>query len=229
MRRLWNPIAVMLTVLTSATYASAGPIQLRFNVDIYMECTSTGCVDPDATFPVTLTFDGDLARIVVSSAGWITHYHGQPSFSDIPLARPAVDPGAVPINDFTVNVNVPRTDVGTGWQHIAEAKEVDLLLGTAFDYYWSTSLRAQSELSDTAEPLTLDSLIATFRDRPTFFNYSYGGVSRDGGGFSAGGVSYVGRAVLEEVSSPAAVPEPSTLLLTGSLLAVLAIRRRRSR
>jgi hypothetical protein len=158
-----------------------------------------------------------------------SRFYGVPTFSDIPLPRPAVPPNAISSGVDTATHSLVFIDDQLGWRHIAHARTDVQLVTPAATYHWGTSL---FRIEDNASPF-LDLSAAAMAEflgsnrGSGFFLHNYVGVLPGGGGNTPDSFSYQGT-VTADAAAP--VPEPSTLLLIGSgLLAALERRRLASR
>ena len=204
------------SLLAIAPAASADPITLRYEVTVSHRADPPFSpnrpfvrIDP-ISFPLSMTFDGDLISHNVTlpddpsdpnaQSHWVTNF-GPASFSSVPL--PA-DPGAGSGNTAVFNSIV-------GGQPLQTARATQQV-GSGSMQVVAPGLRPPLAAGEFG---TLDTFLRAMNSSNLEFFFA---------GAGAAGPFFFGRA--DAVDTAAPVPEPATMTLLGAAVAVAALRRR---
>ena len=221
------PVAAVLVVLCSAAATRAEPIVATYQVQVTEQRTPssnfTWSPFPSQQFTLSMTFDPAL--VSAAGTGWT---YGPASFSPVPLpapAPPARESLAREGSTFHGRFEQDQLEMS---DLFASAGQHESHTGAEWRYARHTGLISQVFIGDAAVPFTAETFPAHLvLDSPFNFNYwvilspvtPSGGLSQR--------VDYRGFATLLEVSSADPVPDPATVVLVGSGLAMLARRRNR--
>ena len=210
-------------VVSCGHTAFADPITLVYNIQITHRCRPNDCGPfSGPAFPLRMTFDSGVTERF-DSLTQHAQFYGPPTFSAVPLERPAIPTTASNLS-FTLEL---AAQFDNGWLHRAAAEELFRVVTPELFTDWSLLLIKSEEALSSPPPLSAQ-IMAAFLGAPatldaTLFSYSYiaFGINREFDDF----ISYGGVASLAEQQSP--VPEPTTLVLAGAALAATWHRQRR--
>jgi hypothetical protein len=218
--------SVVLLLTPIAAYAD--PITFRYRIDVTSRCTASfeggglECLPFSATFPLSMRFE-PIATAVTESENSARRWYAAPSFSAIPLERPDVFLGADVAGYTAQGWTTGRDEPGPQeWQVFADALQQAILLDGDREYLWFTRLNGvayEPELPGLT-PESLGAILGTADS--TQFEYQFSVRDRPSGVYSDL-LLYVGTVALED--TPAAVPEPTSMLLLASGLAFIGIQR----
>jgi PEP-CTERM motif len=227
MRHAAHTLAVLVAalVLGPGSKAEADPIRVTYRVDVTDRCTFANnaevCRAFDASFPLTLSFDGTIVESH-STDGDLLVFYGSPTLSNVPPQLrddfpPFDQPGrlAGDRERFELDLN--------GWVREADVTIRQFARVNGSDYTRGYFLYA-NETFASAPALNAQSFVR-FLGTAAFRRFSVSdAVERADGGFEL--LSYSGQLSLE---STAATPEPSSFLLVAGGALSLVWRRRRDR
>lgn len=217
-------ITTSLIVGGLASAALAEPIQIVYRVNVSSRCEYAGdiiCSDFHASFPLTLTFDSGI---------WIEHgddndrtrFYGTPSVSDIPLPHRADFP---PLTE-TIRQAGERAQFSVDTQAWSRFSNVQIRYDASLDgtdFHRSLSLIGSGDFPSV--PDLNGASFAQFLGMAPFRQFYFAdSVELASGGFEL--AAFFGDLSIE---SPLATPEPASMLLLGSGLAALVVRRRSRR
>jgi hypothetical protein len=208
--------------LGATSLVSADPITFTYRIDVISPCGLAVCFTQ--SFPLTLTFE-ENAIASVDELNNVRREYGPPTFSDVPLNRPAIPPG-VPETGQVVD-RLERFGPGVAWGRAATASSRHELITPSASSVWFTSL-SSSQLFDTDEPdpiltpISLGAFLGTGILGRSFF--SFGLLRTNESGISEFVVEYQGLATLQSQSEgPAATPEPAAWVLLTTGLGLCAV------
>jgi len=214
-------------VLGSVSLASGDPITFTYRIDLVDCGFCPPRLDPPP-FLLTLSFEADPIASV-DEFNLVRHDYGLPSFSEVPLFRPAV-PSGLPDSGRVVDV-FGRSPGDLTALRFAEASNRQLLGGADTREEWETRLSIVKQPRNFGNPpptLTPAGLGAFLGENGDFI-FSYKKTVRGNDGpRTTESIFYLGRAsLLSDVGGPAPTPEPATwvLLITGLGLCAVWGRR----
>lgn len=215
-------IATALIVGGLASVALAEPIQIVYRIDISSRCQDTGevtCSDFSTSFPLTVTFDSGIS-VEYGEGNDQGRYYGAPTVSDIPLPSRTDFP---PLSD-TIRLAGERAVFAPDTQMWSRYGGVQIRSGASRDGSNFENILSITGSGDSpAFPDLSGASLAQFLGTASFRQFYFANVvARADGGFELD--SYLGNVSLE---SPVVTPEPASMLLLGSGLAALTVRRRR--
>ena len=214
-----------LAISLVASSVCAEPISIVYSIHITDRCVLAQCNTFSAAFPLTMTFDSGVTS-QFDSPTFHTKSYGPPSFSAVPLERPAIPPSATPL-PRTLDTAAQQA-AGT-WEHRALADGLVRLLTPEVDHLWTLRLFASQSGVPTPElsPHTMATLLGQPANPPgsrAFFEYGYFAADpRTEQSFDS--ISYVGSALVADDQAP--IPEPATCVLVGSGLMGAWYQKRR--
>jgi hypothetical protein len=222
-RRITIATAFLLFALAPTTFAD--PITATLIIQVEQRCLGLAelpCPAFDRRFPLTLTFDSAVTRRVeerTGDSGFISHTHRQLSFSSVPLARPPVRPDARSGSVLSHSLFFgPPSEPALHFVDIFQTADID-------GVFWQMLLRTGEDVSAPFPPLTVESLLevlgrgtAHLADHEFVYTYSppEGEESRR--------IVYLGQIAGLIDSTP--IPEPTSILLVGSVLTGAWLRQR---
>ena len=230
--RRWTRLgAIAILVLGPTSLVSADPITFSFRVDRLHECIGVPCtfVPIPGSFSLSLSFES-LALASIDELNLVRRDYGPPIFSNVPLARPAISPGAV--ESGQVVDQLARLRPGVVWSRFAQVGRGQELITPTASLRWFTTLSA-FQMFDPEDPLPAltPASLAEFLGRGGSFGFSYekNEPQPDGSGRFTDTVAYFGTLTLQpqsEVSSPTPEPTTSLLIITGFGLCATWRRKR---
>lgn len=204
----------------------ADPITTSYNVSIRERCafSSNECTPFAAEFPLRMTFDDRIISQSFTPTSQLQFY-GPPSFSEVPLPRRPVSPGAAEsrttldtrfLND---NPSLPA------WRRVASAQEFFQLSTGEFELSWTLQLFSSVD-TDVQPPLDPASFATFLGAGPdNLFRYVFTGRSLVvPGEFTTDSFAFNGRLTLASGAAP--IPEPGTILLLSAGALAGLVRRR---
>ena len=213
-------IGILLGVLVLAVPrpSAADPVRLSYSVVINERCQAGSCQPFQAAFDLTLTFD---STALLSGDNFVRY--GDPTFSPVPLDRPAISPAA----DDSLNTHTQEQwlqSQTTGFSHTFFAQREHATAGNLEE--WHVGIFVTRRVM-TPPDLSPDALAARLLGLgPARFTYTYIGLDPVTGDVTPNSLRYSGSA---QLTNAAPVPEPTSLLLMGSGAAGLIAWRRRRR
>ena len=179
--------------LASASDAAAEPITFSYRIDITERCLASECGQFSVSFPLVLSFDSAVT-LAIDEPGYSVREYGAPTFSDIPLQRPDVFPGA---SEFSGTVDIARQNFqSSDWIHVANAlRGASLVIGD-IDYVWNRRIYEAAGPFPSAPTLS-PALFGPFLGsgaNPTAFIYGFFGLLGSGE-VTSDSVPYSGTAV----------------------------------
>jgi PEP-CTERM motif len=206
----------------------ADPITVSYNISIEQRCafSTNECTPFAAEFPLTMTFDDRITSQSFTPTSQLQFY-GPPSFSEVPLPRRPVSPGARE-SRTTLDTRFLNDDASLpAWRRVASAQEFFQLSTGESELSWTLQLfsSVDTDMQPPLDPASFAAFLGT--GEGNLFRYVFGGRSLvTPGEFTSDSFAFNGRINL--ASGPAPVPEPGTvLLLSAAGLAGLAQRKRR--
>jgi len=207
--RFFSASVIVGLTLVSST-ARAEPITFAFDVHIQQRCNPS-CGEFLATFPFYMTIDS------IGSGSEFAKSYGVPTFSPIPLDRPAVQPGG--------SILTTATDAVFSGEPFKWRRKALVWSGVALEtadasYIWNSGF---TRMEDNVSPLpeltaaSLATFLGSMRGEGFFF-YTYTRLAP-----TQEVLSYLGTASLRSASP---TPEPGTVLLVSCGLLGLVRRRR---
>jgi len=114
-------LAVITAVVLVSSRASADPIHALFRVHVVSRTTNplVGPEPFDATFPLTVTFDGTPRAISGDCCRGAVDY-GPPTFGNVPLENSGIPPGNLPYDNDGVFGGWFLADDGTFTRHLRD-------------------------------------------------------------------------------------------------------------
>jgi hypothetical protein len=210
-------IALGLLTLAIPMSSAADPVTLNYSVLINQRCQGGSCQPFQSTFDLVVTFD---STAVTSGPGFVVY--GDPTFSPVPLERPAISPAA---GD---SLNTRTGEVATQSQtHVSYSFFAQREYATANNLEeWHVGLSLARQIMAMPD-LSSETLAARLLALgPARFTYFYDALDPVTGNLMSSSIGYSGLARLSDASP---VPEPASLLLLGSGVAGLAAWRRHRR
>jgi hypothetical protein len=196
-------------ILLGVGSTSAEPISIVYSVQTTHRCNPDGCNPFLTGLPLTMTFDSGVTS-QFDRPGEHGRAYGPPSFSTVPLERPAVAPTAS-VQQSTSELAVA---IDGQWRHAAGADQVFNLVTPQLEYRWTLFLfRLEDSVSQPEfSPHGMAEFLGRGRnqDRPDasgFFSYGFEAAdpqNRDR--FHPDTVVYQGFATLPEPQAP--IPDP---------------------
>jgi hypothetical protein len=205
----------------------ADPITVAYNISVSQRCafSTNECTPFAAEFPLTLTFDDRITSQSFTPTSQVQFY-GPPSFSEVPLPRRPVSPGAGESRTTFDTRFLNDQPSLPAWRRVASAQEFFQLSSGEFEFSWTLQLFSSLD-TDVQPPLDPTSFATLLGTGPgNLFRYVFSGRSLVAPGeFTPDSFAFSGR--IDLASGPAPVPEPGTmLLLSAAGLAGLAQRKR---
>jgi hypothetical protein len=216
-RRRAVGILVGLLVLALPRPSTADPVKLFYTVLIDERCQAGSCQPFQAAFDLVVTFDSSA----VDSGENFVRY-GDPTFSPVPLDRPAIRPTAGDSLNTRTQESWQQFQTHVAYSFFAQREYATA--GNLEEWHVGLSVVRQFMTAPDLSPETLGARLLGLG--PARFTYVYDALDPVTGNLTAGSIAYAGSAQLTDA---APVPEPASLLLMGSGVAGLIAWRRRRR